>query len=140
MLPASATDALARPAGASSSPAGLGRVCSRCSFAGEQLGVVGHRRAAMRLHDDQQRLGVISLAGQEPLGGALERGGRGEVGLGAELRPLRRLGPQVGVDLRAQSRADAAVEREKAGRHAERGDERRSPAPAACADLREAGA
>ena len=80
--------------------------------------------AAVDLDDDDQRLRVIALGGDELARRALERGGRREVGVRRELAPLGRLGPQLGVDLRPQSRAGAAVEREEARADAERRDER----------------
>ena len=42
------------------------------SLAREHLGVVADRAATVDLHGDDQRLGVIALAGDEPPGGALD--------------------------------------------------------------------
>ena len=112
MLPASATDAVEMPGGESSRP--RPRPPAARLFAREHLRMVADRPSAVDLDDVDQRLGVIALAGDEPLRGSLERGRGREIGGRGELAPFGGLRPELGVDLAAQSRARAAIEREEA--------------------------
>ncbi len=111
--------------GESSSPVASGacssRTPSRASSSGSLLTVL----AAGGLHDDQQRLGVVALGGDELRG----RRARAPPGVdrsewAVNCRHSDSLRSQLGVDLRSQARAGAAVKGKEAGADGERRDER----------------
>jgi len=85
MFPTSDTATGRQAFGGVQQPASLVRALFSGFFACKNLGVVGDGVATVDLHRDDQRLCVISLSCDEPLGCAFERGGRGDIGAGDEL-------------------------------------------------------